>query len=125
MRRVVAALVASAAALVHAGPVEVYRDGPELCPRDVPKSAPVLTEAQAIARSRTMLPAGFCGPGIFVTGCDAEPEFALGTWRIYFHQYREHDGRKDRGGLAHTYIILDPTGNCIANIPGTEFGAPR
>jgi phosphosulfolactate phosphohydrolase-like enzyme len=86
---------------------------------------PVLTEAQAIARSRTMLPADFCGPDFFVAGCDAEPEFALGAWRIYFHQYRGHTGIKDRGGLAHTYIILDPVGNCIANIPGTEPGAPR
>ena len=119
------ALVALAATLAHAGPVEVYREGPELCPRNVPKTAPVLTEAQAIERSRTMLPAGFCGPGVFVTGCDAEPEVALGTWRIYFHQYRERAGRKDRGGLAHTYIILDSVGNCLANIPGTEFGAPH
>ncbi len=118
-------LVAIAATLAHAGPVEVYREGPEWCPRNVPKTAPVLTEPQAIERSRTMLPAGFCGPGVFVTGCDAEPEFALGAWRIYFHQYRERAGRNDRGGLAHTYIILDSVGNCLANIPGTEFGAPH
>jgi len=118
-------LVALAAALAHAGPVEVYREGPELCPRNVPRTAPVLTERQAIERSRTMLPAGFCGPGFFVTGCDAEPEFALDAWRIYFHQYHERAGAKDRGGLAHTYIILDPVGNCLANIPGTEFGAPH
>lgn len=119
------ALVASAATLVNAGPVEVYRDGPEACPRNVAKSAPALSEAQAIARARTMLPEGFCGPGTLVSGCDAEPEFALGAWRMYFHQYRERAGVKDRGGLAHTYIILDPVGNCIANIPGTEFGAPH
>jgi len=111
--------------LVHAGPVEVYREGPQLCPRNVAKSAPVLTEAQAIERSRTMLPAGFCGPGFFVSGCDAEPEFALGAWRIYFHQYLQRGSGKDRGGLEHTYIILDPVGNCIANIPGTNFGAPH
>jgi len=125
VRRLFAALVAFAATFVNAGPVEVYREGPELCPRDVPKTARSLTAVQAIERSRTMLPAGFCGPGMFVTGCDAEPEFALGAWRIYFHQYRERAGAKDRGGLAHTYVILDPVGNCIANIPGTEFGAPR
>jgi hypothetical protein len=122
---VAVALAALAATSLHAGPVEIYREGPELCPRNVPKTAPVLAEAQAIARSRTMLPADFCGPGLFVTGCDAEPEFALGAWRIYFHQYREHAGNKDRGGLAHTYLILDSVGNCIANIPGTEPGAPR
>jgi len=85
----------------------------------------VLTEAQAIERSRTMLPAGFCGPSAFVSGCDAEPEFALGAWRMYFHQYRERGGTKDRGGLSHTYIILDSVGNCLANIPGTDPGAPR
>ena len=118
-------MVASAATLVHAGPVEVYRDGPEACPRNIPRSAPVLSESEAIARARTMLPEGFCGSTIFVSGCDAEPEFALGAWRMYFHQYRDRNGTKDRGGLAHTYIILDPVGNCLANIPGTDPGAPR
>ena len=44
MRGVAVALVAIAATFVHAGPVEVYREGPELCPRDVPRTAPVLTE---------------------------------------------------------------------------------
>ena len=125
MRRVAAVLVACVVTLVHAGPVEVYREGPELCPRNVAKTSPVLTETQAIERSRTMLPAGFCGPGFFVSGCDAEPEFALGAWRIYFHQYKDRSSGKDRGGLAHTYIILDPVGNCMANIPGTDFGAPH
>jgi len=114
-----------AVTLAHAGPVEVYRDGPKLCPRDVAKTAPTLSEAQAISRARTMLPAGFCGPGTFVTGCDAEPELALGAWRIYFHQYNDRRGAKDRGGLSHTYIILDSVGNCLANIPGTDPGAPR
>ena len=125
MRGLAVALVAWAATLVHAGPVEVYREAPAACPRDVPKSAPTLSEAQAIARARTMLPDGFCGPTTFVSGCDAEPEFALGAWRLYFHQYRERGGARDRGGLAHTYIILDPVGNCMANIPGTDPGAPR
>ena len=125
MRGWVIVAVAIGATLVHAGPVEVYREGPELCPRDVPKTAPVLTEAQAIARARTMLPGDFCGPSVFVSGCDADPEFELGAWRMYFHQYSVRAGRKDRGGLTHTYIILDPVGNCVANIPGTEPGAPR
>ena len=119
------AFVALAATLGHAGPVEVYRDGPVACPRDVTKAAPALSEMQAIARARTMLPEGFCGPSPFVSGCDVEPEVALGAWRMYFHQYRDRNGTKDRGGLAHTYIILDPVGNCLANIPGTEFGAPH
>ncbi|MEO8347140.1 MAG: hypothetical protein ABI607_15750 [Betaproteobacteria bacterium] len=123
------ALAATVATWVHAGPVEVYREGPQLCPRDVPTAAPVLTEAQVIIRSRTMLPAGFCGPSMFVTGCDAEPEFAFGAWRVYVHQYRERSvdttRTRDRGGLSHTYIILDTVGNCLANIPGTDFGAPH
>jgi hypothetical protein len=120
-----AVIVAFAATWVHAGPVEVYREGPQSCPRNVAKNAPVLTESQAIARARTMLPDGFCGPSLFVSGCDAEPEIALSAWRIYFHQYRERAGGKERGGLSHTYIILDPVGNCLANIPGTDPGAPR
>jgi len=120
-----AALAAAATTLVHAGPVEVYREGPVLCPHDVAKTAPVLSEAQAIARARTMLPDGFCGPSTFVSGCDAEPEFALGAWRMYFHQYQLRGGARDRSGLAHTYIILDTVGNCLANIPGTDFGAPH
>jgi hypothetical protein len=125
VRGIAFALVASAATLVQAGPVEVYRDGPDACPRNVPRSAPVLSESQAIARARTLVPEGFCGPSTFVSGCDAEPEFALGAWRMYFHQYRDRNGTKDRGGLAHTYIILDSVGNCLANIPGTDPGAPR
>jgi hypothetical protein len=124
-RAAVVALAVLGAALAHAGPVEVYREGPQLCPRNVSKTAPVLTEAQAIERSRTMLPADFCGPSLFVSGCEADPEFELGAWRIYFHQYYDRGGRKDRSGLTHTYIILDPVGNCMANIPGTEPGAPH
>jgi hypothetical protein len=112
-------------AAARAGPVEVYREGPQFCPRDRPKGGPRITEAQAIARAQTMLPADFCGPGTFVTGCDYEPEYALDAWRIYVHQYSERGGHKDRGGLAHTYIVLDPAGNCLANIPGTNFGAPN
>jgi hypothetical protein len=109
----------------HAGPVEVYREGPRFCPHDRPASAPALTESQAIERARGLLPADFCGPTTFVAGCDAQTEFALGSWRVYFHQYQLRDGAHDWGGLAHSYVILDPVGNCYANIPGTEFGAPR
>ena len=108
-----------------AGPVEVYREGPQFCPRDRPATAPALDEQQTIARARALLPADFCGPTAFVSGCDVLTEQALGAWRIYFHQYRLRDGRKDWGGLTHTYVILDRVGNCYANIPGTEFGATR
>ena len=116
----VAALVAGAAA---AGPVDLYLYGPQLCPGDVPKSAPRITEAQAIARTRTMLPAGFCGPSAFVSGCTYDVENEYDSWRVYVHQYKDAGGRRDKGGLQHTYLILDPVGNCLAHIPGTEFGA--
>ena len=108
-----------------AGPVEVYREGPQFCPADRPADGGVLTQEQAIVRARSLLPADFCGPTLFVSGCDAIPEFALGTWRIYLHQYKLRAGVKDFGGLSHTYVILDRVGNCLANIPGTEVGAPR
>ena len=119
------ALALALAGTAAAGPVEVYREGPRYCPRDRPASAPVLTQEEAIARARTLLPDAFCGPSWFVSGCDVLPEFALGSWRIYFHQYKLAGGVHDPGGLAHTYVVLDPVGNCQANIPGTEVGAPR
>lgn len=115
-------LIVQAAA---AGPVEVYREGPRFCPRDRAASAPKLTEAQAVERARALLPSDFCGPAWFVAGCDVLTEFELGSWRIYFHQYQLRGGRHDWGGLTHTYVILDPVGNCQANIVGTEPGAPR
>jgi hypothetical protein len=110
---------------VCAGPVVVYREGPKFCPHDLPKGSPRLSQAQAIERARTMLPADFCGPTTFVTGCDFEPEYSLEAWRIYVHQYNDRSGQRDRSGLDHTYVILDPAGNCLANIPGTNFGAPN
>ena len=111
--------------LAQAGPIEVLREGDRYCPRDREPNAAVLTEAQVIDRARTLLPADFCGPTAFVSGCDVLPEFAIGSWRIYFHQYRVRDGRRDWSGLTHTYVVLDRVGNCFANIPGTEQGAPR
>lgn len=120
-----AALAGALIAAAHAAPVEVYRTGPRYCPHDRPADGPVLSEAQAIERARSLLPDDFCGPSWFVSGCDAEPEYALGNWRIYVHQYKQRAGARDYGGLSHTYVILDRVGNCQANIPGTEVGAPR
>jgi len=122
--RAAAAALAALLLAIHgmpatAGPVEVYREGPAYCPRDRPAGAPPITESQAIERARSLLPTDFCGPTLFVSGCDFEPEFALAAWRIYVHQYRGQGTGKDRGGLDHTYVILDAVGNCIANIPGT------
>lgn len=119
------ALIGLAASLASAGPIDVYRDGPRFCPRDRDATSEALTQAQAIERARSLLPGDFCGPTTFVSGCDVLPEYATGSWRIYFHQYRMRDARRDWGGLTHTYIVLDPVGNCFANIPGTPEGAPR
>jgi hypothetical protein len=117
------AMIACFACGAQAGPVDVYLDGPQLCPRDQPRTAPRITETQAIARTRTMLPASFCGPTAFVSGCTYDVENEYDSWRVYVHQYREIAGRKEKGGLQHTYLILDAVGNCLAHIPGTEFGA--
>lgn len=122
-----AALLAAGAACVSlaalAGPVDLYLDGPQLCPRDRPATAPRIDEAAAIARTRTMLPRDFCGPSAFVSGCTYDVENEYDSWRVYVHQYRDVAGRKEKGGLQHTYLILDARGNCLAHIPGTEFGA--
>ena len=117
--------VGRVASIAIAGPIEVYREGPQFCPRDRPADGPVLDETQATERARRLLPGDFCGPTAFVSGCDVVPEHALDSWRIYFHQYRLHGAQRDWGGLTHTYVVLDPVGNCYANIPGTEQGATR
>jgi len=127
MRRVVClgalALVLTLPAV--AGPVEVYREGPRFCPRDRAAGSAVISQAEAIERARSLLPDDFCGPSWFVSGCDVIPEHALGTWRIYFHQYKLVGAAHETGGRAHTYVVLDEIGNCRANIPGTEIGATR
>ena len=89
----------------------------------MPKSAPRITQAQAIERTKTMLPREYCGPTVFVSGCTFDVENEYDSWRVYAHQYKDVGGRKDKGGLKHTYLILDAVGNCIAHIPGTPFGA--
>jgi hypothetical protein len=125
LRRYLFAAVVSGcvAAGARAGPVDAYRTGPEYCPQDRPASARRITEAEAIARTRQMLPKDFCGPSAFVSGCTFDVENEYDSWRVYAHQYKDVGGRKDKGGLSHTYVILDAVGNCLANIPGTEFGA--
>lgn len=111
------------AAAVGAAPVEVYREGPEFCPRDRMPDAPVLSRAAAIERARSLLPRGFCTLSRFVAGCDAGGEFVEGSWRILLQQYQLRGYRHDSRGLSHTYVILDAVGNCLANIPGTEVGS--
>ncbi len=118
-----AALFAFLAAGAAAGPVDVYREGPRYCPQDRPATAARIDARQAVERTRAMLPVDFCGPGVFVSGCTFDVENEYDTWRVYAHQYLDRGGRKDKGGLGHTYLILDAVGNCLAHIPGTEFGA--
>ena len=101
-----------------AGPVLVYRGG-DYCPHDRPAGAPRITAAEAIERAKTLLPAGFCGPNWYVSGCYFDPEWAYDTWRVFAQQYQDAGGVKEVGGRDHTYVILDAIGNCIANIPGT------
>ena len=108
-----------------AGPVEVYRDGPRYCPRGVSAQAPRIDAAQAERIARVLLPDEFCGPTRWVAGCDVELEQVYDSWRVYVHQYRQRPRSRDWGGVTHTYVILDAVGNCLANIPGTEPGAPR
>ena len=121
--RCLVALVVIWAAPVLGGPVDLYLDGPRFCPHDVPAGAPRINEVQAIARSQALLPVGFCGPSAFVSGCTFDTDNQYDSWRIYAHQYKLRGGTKDKGGLSHTYLILDAVGNCLAHIPGTEFGA--
>ncbi|MCC6197458.1 MAG: hypothetical protein IT518_23650 [Burkholderiales bacterium] len=121
--RLLALLAGLASAIAFAGPVDVYLDGPRYCPQDLPLSGPRITEAQAIARTQKMLPDGFCGPSLFVSGCTYDVENEYDSWRVYVHQYKDTRAGKDKGGLKHTYLILDRVGNCVVHIPGTEFGA--
>jgi len=120
---VAAALLSSAPAL--SGPVEVYREGERYCPRTLPATAPRIDVAQAERIASTLVPDGFCGPTVSIGGCDFITENWYDSWRVYVHQYRRIPRANDWSALTHTYVILDPVGNCIANIPGTEPGATR
>jgi len=123
MRRTALLLALFVPGLLWAGPVEVYREGPEFCPRERPASAPKLSEPQAIERALTLLPRDFCGPNWYVDGCDAMTDPDPDSWRVYVHQYKKRGARHDWAGREHSYVILDPVGNCLANIPGTDLGS--
>ena len=107
------------AVTAHAGPVEFTRLGDEFCPRDRPANARRLSEAEAIERARSLLPRDFCGPTFFVSGCQFDAEWLYESWRVYAQQVKRIGAREDSSGLTHSYVILDPVGNCLANIPGT------
>lgn len=123
MKRLAVSLLAFVSAGAVAGPVDVYLTGPRYCPHGIPKSAPRISEAQAIERAKAMLPDAFCGPTYFVSGCTFDVENYYDSWRVFTEQYKDVGGRKDKGGLLHDYVILDAVGNCLAHMPGTEFGA--
>ena len=114
------ALAALAAANVAvAGPILVYREGAAFCPKDRPASAPRITATEAADRAKALMPKEFCGPDGWVDGCDYDPEFALDSWRVYVRQWKRIDGRKQYEPREHSFVVLDPVGNCLANIPGT------
>ena len=114
---VLAGLVAANMAV--AGPVLVYREGAAFCPKDRPATAPLITASEATERAKTLMPKEFCGPDGWVDGCDYDSEFALDSWRVYVRQWKRIDGRKQYEPREHSFVVLDPVGNCLANIPGT------
>jgi hypothetical protein len=125
-RQVIAMVVfAMVAGTALSGPVEVYREGERWCPRNIPPTAPRIDVKEAERIALRLVPDDFCTPRGLVGGCDVEPEFFYDSWRMYVHQYRRVPGKRDWAQLTHTYVILDAVGNCVANIPGTEPGAPR
>ena len=125
-RTLLLALALSGASPVAlSGPVEVYREGERYCPRKLPPTAPRIDAAQAGRIALKLVPDHFCGPTDAIGGCDLVTENYYDSWRVYVHQYRRHPNAHDWLALTHSYVILDPVGNCIANIPGTEPGAPR
>ena len=118
-RRGLTLAVLAAANVAVAGPVLVYREGAAFCPKDRAANAPRITAVEAGERAKALLPKEFCGPDGWVDGCDYDPEFALDSWRVYVRQWKRIDGRKQYEPREHSFVVLDPVGNCLANIPGT------
>ena len=113
------AVLTAAANAALAGPILAYREGPAFCPKDRPGSAPRITAEQAAERAKALMPKEFCGPDDWVDACDFDAEFALDSWRVYVRQWKRIDGRKQYEPREHSFVVLDPVGNCLANIPGT------
>ena len=118
-RALTVALLAAAANAALAGPILVYREGAAFCPKDRPATAPRITAEQAAERAKALMPKEFCGPDGWVDGCDYDPEYALESWRVYVRQWKRIDGHKQYEPREHSFVVLDPVGNCLANIPGT------
>jgi hypothetical protein len=119
VRAIAIAALALAAGGAAAGPVLVYREGPQYCPRDRQANAPRITAEQAAERAKALMPKDFCGPDWWVDGCDYDPEFEHESWRVYVRQWKRVGGEKQYEPRDHSYVVLDPVGNCLANIPGT------
>ena len=116
-RRAGCTVLACVAVLANAGPVEIYREGPRYYPRDRDPNGIAITEAQAIDRARTLLPADFCGPTRFVSGCDVLPEYANGSWRIYFHQFQMRDGKPEWAGSRILTSCSTPSATATPTFP--------
>jgi hypothetical protein len=123
--RAAALAVALFVAPALSGPVEVYREGDRYCPRLMPATAPRIDAGEAERIALKLVPDRFCGPSETIRGCDLVTENFYDSWRVYVHQYRKTPNVHDWSALTHSYVILDPVGNCIVNIPGTEPGARR
>ncbi len=117
--------IGGAPAPAVSAPVEIYREGDRYCPRKAPPGSPRIDRKTAERIALELMPDGFCGPTSSIGGCDVETENFYDSWRVYVHQYRRTPGVRDWAALTHSYVILDALGNCLANIPGTEPGAPR
>ena len=119
MRRALALVALAAANVAVAGPVLIYREGAAFCPKDRPANATRITAAEAADRASALMPKDFCRQEGWVDGCDYDPEFALDAWRVYVRQWKRIDGRKQYEPREHSFVVLDPVGNCLSNIPGT------
>ena len=119
VRRAAALALLAIATAASGGPVLVYREGKAFCPKDRAPGAPRITAQEAAERAKALMPREFCGPDWWVDGCDYDPEYALDSWRVYVRQWKRVDGRKQYEPRDHSYVVLDPVGNCLANIPGT------
>lgn len=123
-RRAAALALVAIATGATGGPVLVYREGDAFCPKDRAPGGPLITAHEAAERAKALMPKEFCGPDWWVDGCDYDPEYALDSWRVYVRQWKRVDGRKQYEPRDHSYVVLDPVGNCLANIPGTLTTMP-
>ena len=118
-RGLAVAVLTAATNAALAGPILAYREGDAFCPKDRAANAPRITAAEAAERASALMPKEFCRQEDWVDGCDYDPEYALDSWRVYVRQWQRIDGKKQYEPREHSFVVLDPVGNCLANIPGT------